>query len=222
MDKTQKRLAEMAKSTAEILIKTKSVLIRPSSPFTLTSGRLSPVYVDCRRLIAFPKERSKLMDMGTELIRYSLVDHDFDVVAGGETAGIPYAAWISERLNLPMCYIRKKPKGFGRNARIEGALEEGQRVLLVEDMATDGGSKLSFVEAIREVGASCHHCFVVFHYGIFPQGEKLLKEAEVSLHRLATWEHVFQLAEESGDYSRDDLNSLKLFLDNPTDWSASA
>src|SRR3546814_10452317 len=88
---------------------------------------------------------------------------------------------------LPMCYVRKKPKGFGRNARIEGDLKEGQRVVLIEDLATDGGSKLSFVEALREAGAACAHTFVVFHYGIFPQSVAALAETGVTLHALATW-----------------------------------
>ena len=108
------------------------------------------------------------------------------MVAGGETAGIPFAAWMADRLMLPMAYIRKKPKGFGRNARIEGNIKEGQRVLLVEDLATDGGSKLSFVEGIRDAGAECAHCFVVFHYGTFPESVANLKaqgvDAACALH----------------------------------------
>src|SRR3546814_10136010 len=85
-----------------------------------------------------------------------------DCIAGGETAGIPFAAWIAERLGLPMLYVRKKPKGFGRDAQIEGAFREGSRVLLVEDLATDGGSKLNFVDAIRRAGAEIAHTFVIF------------------------------------------------------------
>ena len=111
---------ELTKSAAKILIDTKSVLFRPEEPFILTSGKKSPVYVDCRKLIAFPEERQILMRMGGELLRNAGVAEDFDVVAGGETAGIPYSAWIADVLHKPMAYIRKKPKGFGRGARIEG------------------------------------------------------------------------------------------------------
>ena len=93
----------------------------------------------------------------------------FDNIAGGETAGIPFAALVAERLALPMTYVRKKPKGYGRNARIEGAMTEGQRVLLVEDLTTDGGSKLSFVDAIRETGATCGHTAVIFYYDDLPR-----------------------------------------------------
>ena len=152
-----------ARLTARILIETRSVLFRPNEPFVLTSGRASPVYIDCRRLIAFPRARRRLMEMAAARIEETVGFETLDVVAGGETAGIPYAAWLADRLMLPMCYIRKKPKGFGRNARIEGDLSPGQRALLVEDLATDGGSKLSFIEGLREAGpnaptASC--CFI--------------------------------------------------------------
>ena len=118
-----------AQITARILLETRSVLFRPEDPFTLTSGKKSPVYVDCRRLIAFPQERQRLMDLARDLIDEKIGRDAFDVVAGGETAGIPFAAWIADLLMLPMCYVRKKPKGFGRNARIEGNLEEGQRAI---------------------------------------------------------------------------------------------
>src|SRR5690606_33840608 len=116
---------------------------------------------------------------------------------GGETAGIPFAAWLSERLALPMVYVRKKPKGFGRNAQIEGTFPEGARVLLVEDLATDGGSKLAFIEALRTAGAEVAHCFVVFHYGIFPQSTASLAAQGVALHGLATWWDVLAVAEET-------------------------
>ena len=125
-----------AEIAANILLEIEAVHIRPETPFTFTSGRLSPVYVDCRKIISFPRARAQLMDMGVELLAQVAGLEQFDAVAGGETAGIPFAAWIAERLGLPMLYIRKKPKGFGRNARIEGELRPGQRVLLVEDLAS--------------------------------------------------------------------------------------
>ena len=103
----------------------------------------------------------------------------FDVVAGGETAGIPYAAWIAERLGLPMQYVSKKPKGFGRNAQIEGDVREGARTLLVEDLTTDGRSKINFCQALRNAGAIVDHVFVNFYYDIFPESKKILGELNV-------------------------------------------
>ena len=105
----------------------------------------------------------------------------FDAVAGGETAGIPFAAWMADRLELPMLYVRKKAKGFGRNAQIEGHLVEGQRVLLVEDMTTDGRSKVNFCNALREAGAKVEHVLVFFFYDIFPEGRTILSDLGVTL-----------------------------------------
>jgi orotate phosphoribosyltransferase len=212
-------ISSSANVAARILIETQSVLFKPDDPFTLTSGRKSPVYVDCRRLIAFPRARRRLMKMGAALIEEKVGFESLDVVAGGETAGIPFAAWIADHLMLPMCYIRKKPKGFGRNARIEGALKEGQRVILVEDMSTDGGSKLSFVEGIRAAGADCTHTFVTFHYGIFPEGEAKLKEAGVCLHHLATWWDVLACAKEDGYFQDGQADQVEAFLHDPKGWS---
>jgi orotate phosphoribosyltransferase len=143
-----------------------------------------------------------------------------DAIAGGETAGIPFAAWIAERLSLPMLYVRKKPKGFGRDAQIEGAMKEGDRVLLVEDLATDGGSKLNFVEALRTAGAKVTDTFVVFHYGIFPKGIQDLAEQGVRLHALATWWDALNVAEEQGYLAPDGLEQVRAFLNDPNGWSA--
>ena len=208
-----------AQVTARILLETRSVLFKPEDPFTFTSGKKSPVYVDCRRLIAFPQERQRLMELARTLIDEKIGRDALEVVAGGETAGIPFAAWIADLLMLPMCYVRKKPKGFGRNARIEGNLEEGQRAILVEDLATDGGSKLSFVEALREAGAQCAHTFVVFHYGIFPESITTLGEAGVTLHALATWRDVVDCAEEEGHLDKPSLAQVRAYLDAPDEWS---
>ena len=204
---------------ARILLETEAVLFRPDEPFIFTSGRASPVYVDCRRLISFPEARNALMDMAVSLLSREAGADAFDAVAGGETAGIPYAAWIADRLSLPMLYVRKKPKGFGRNARIEGTFEEGARILLVEDLATDGGSKLSFVEALREAGGAVAHCFVVFHYGIFPESVASLAEQGVRLHALATWHDVVAEADAAGYFTPAGLADVRAFLEAPVDWS---
>ena len=142
----------------------------------------------------------------------------FTNVAGGETAGIPFGALMAERLALPMTYIRKKPKGYGRNARIEGVMGEGDRVLLVEDLATDGGSKLSFVEAIRETGATCGHTAVIFFYGIFPGAEEKLAAEGVTLHRLCTWKDVVEVARAEGKFDSATLAEVEAFLAAPRTW----
>ena len=209
----------MAETTARILMEIEAVLFRPQDPFTLTSGRRSPVYVDCRKIISFPRARAQLMDFACDLIQREAGYESIDCIAGGETAGIPFAAWIAERLGLPMLYVRKKPKGFGRNAQIEGHMPEGSRVLLVEDLATDGGSKLNFVDAIRQAEAEIAHTFVIFHYGIFPDGVAALAERGVRLHALATWWDALAVAEQNGYLDDAGVAEVRRFLQDPESWT---
>lgn len=210
---------QCARLTARTLLDIQAVLFRPEDPFTFTSGRRSPVYVDCRRIISFPRARQLLMDLAVGQLAQAVGPEAFDAVAGGETAGIPFAAWMADRLGLPMVYVRKKPKGFGRNARIEGTFSEGARVLLVEDLATDGGSKLSFVEALRDAGAEVAHCFVVFHYGIFPEGIATLEAAGVKLHALCTWWDALAEAEARHYLMDEGTAQVRRFLNDPEGWA---
>ncbi len=167
----------IAEQTAKMYLDVGAVRFMEDKPFIFTSGWASPVYNDSRWLISFPQVRSAMMDFAVTTIERDVGRGKFDAVAGGETAGIAFAAWVAERLNLPMQYVRKKPKGFGRGAQIEGELKPGQRVLLVEDLATDGRSKVNFVKAIREAGGLCEHCFVIFFYDIYPEGKKILRRS---------------------------------------------
>lgn len=211
--------------TAAILLRIGAVGVRPAEPFRFTSGWASPVYIDCRRLISFVAERRHVIARATALLEERLGRGAFDAVAGGETAGIAYAAWIADALGLPMLYVRKQAKGFGRNARIEGALREGSlgegaRVLLVEDLATDGASKLSFADALRAAGAVVEHALVVFFYGIFPGAEANLAGAGLRLHYLATWWDVLAHAEAAGLWSPAERAQVRAFLADPVAWSA--
>src|SRR4051794_13754061 len=206
--------------TARMLLEVKAVLFFEDKPFIFTSGWASPVYIDCRKLIFYPRIRSQLVDFAAGTLARDAGFEQFDVVAGGETAGIPYAAWIADRLGLPMQYIRKKPKGFGRNAQIEGLLPEGSRTLLVEDLTTDGRSKINFINALRSAGASVEHAFVVFHYGIFPQSTTTMAEAGVRLHALATWWDVLRVAKEHNYFDTASIAEVEKFLHGPVDWSA--
>jgi orotate phosphoribosyltransferase len=212
--------AEAAEITARILIETKAVLFSPDAPFTFTSGRVSPVYIDCRKLISFPRARRRLMDFGADLIERAVGFESIDAVAGGETAGIPFAAWLAERLALPMLYVRKKPKGFGRNAQIEGEMPEGARILLVEDLASEGTSKINFIRALRAAGGAAKDAFVIFNYGIFPASDDLLEAEGVRLHALATWWDVLSVAEGLGYFAPAQLAAVKAFLEDPEGWSA--
>ncbi len=210
--------AEIARLTARALLEIEAVHFNATTPFILASGLPSPTYIDCRKLISYPRIRSMLMDFLTATVLRDAGFESFDIVAGGETAGIPFAALVAERLALPMTYIRKKPKGYGRNARIEGVMAEGDRVLLIEDLTTDGGSKLSFVEAIREVGATCAHTAVIFSYGIFPETVPKLAEHGVQLHQLCTWWDVLAEARSQRSFDPATLTEVEAFLTAPRAW----
>lgn len=210
--------SEIARLTARMLLEIGAVNFNTDEPYTLASGLPSPSYIDCRKLISYPRIRSTLMDFLTITVMRNAGFEVFDNIAGGETAGIPFAALVAERMALPMTYVRKKPKGYGKNARIEGDMSEGQRVLLVEDLTTDGGSKLSFVDAIRETGATCGHTAVIFYYDIFPETEKTLGDHGVALHHLCTWWDVLTEAKAQAAFPEETLNEVEKFLKSPRAW----
>ena len=209
----------MAELTAKMLLEVEAVRFMTDKPFVFTSGWASPVYTDCRRLISFPRVRTTLIDFATATIMRDVGFEQFDAVAGGETAGIPFAAWMADRLALPMLYVRKKPKGFGRVAQIEGHAVEGQRVLLVEDLTSDGRSKVNFCNALRQAGTTVEHVLVFFFYDIFPDAPKVLRELGVTLHSLATWWDVLAVARESGRFDASKLAEVEKFMRDPAGWS---
>jgi len=212
----RKTIAEL---TAKILLEVEAVRFYTDKPYIFTSGLASPVYTDCRRLISFPRVRSSLIDFGAWIVARDVGFEAFDAVAGGETAGIAFAAWMADKLGLPMQYVRKSAKGFGRNAQIEGEVKDGQRVLLVEDLTTDGGSKVNFINALRKAGVRCDHTFVFFYYDIFPEGLKTLKEMGVAHHALATWWDVLAVAKASEKFDGAKLAEVEAFMRDPRGWS---
>ena len=211
---------EIARLTAGMLLEIDAITFNSREPFTHASGKKAPTYVDCRKLISYPRIRSTLMDFLSVTTMREAGFEAFDNIAGGETAGIPFAALVAERLALPMTYVRKKPKGYGKNARIEGVMTEGQRVLLIEDLTTDGGSKLSFVDAIRETGATCNATAVIFYYGIFAGVEETLANHGVQLIHLCTWWDVLAEAKARGSYDSETLDAVEAYLRDPEGWSA--
>ena len=212
--------ALIAETVAKMLLEIEAVHFRADQPYTFTSGLASPVYIDCRKLISYPRIRSAVIDFAASTVLRGAGFEKFDAVAGGETAGIPFAAWLSDRLALPMLYVRKKPKGFGRDAQIEGNLADGARVLLVEDLTTDGGSKLKFAEAIGKAGAKVTDTFAVFYYDIFPDTPERLKAAGMRLHYLTTWWDVLEVCRKEKRYDTETLTQVEKFLKSPLEWSA--
>jgi orotate phosphoribosyltransferase len=210
----------IARQTARMLLEIEAISFNATTPFIFTSGWASPVYTDMRKIIAYPRLRRDLTNLAAETIFAEIGYECLDVIAGGETAGIPFAAWLADRMMLPMQYIRKKPKGFGRNAQIEGVILDEGRALLVEDLATDGRSKVSFCDALRAAGQRCDHAFVFFFYDIFPQARAAMSEIGVTLHYLVTWWDVLEAAKETGHFPATTLEEVEHFLHEPAAWSA--
>ena len=210
---------EMARLTARMLLEIKAVNFEVENPYKLASGLVSPSYIDCREIISYPSARSAMMDFLVATVQRDVGFEAFDSVAGGETGGIPYGAWMADRMGLPMQYVRKKPKGYGKGSQVEGVLKEGQRVLLAEDMTTDGGSKIKFVQAIRDAGGVCNHTALIFFYDIFPNTRENLASHGISLHYLATWHDVLAEAKAGDYFDVKTLDEVEKFFDDPLAWS---
>ena len=195
---------------ADILLSIGCVNINFKNKFTLTSGKKSPVYVDCRKLVSFPKEREIIINEMSKQIKSKYKNQI--IVAGGETAGIPYSSYISQKLKLPMVYIRKKPKGFGKGKIIEGEFKKKSKSILIEDMATDGGSKIHFINSMRKAHLLVKDIFVVFFYDIYPSAKENIKKMKINLNYLASWKDILEV---SPNYiSNKDFNNLKKYLDD--------
>ncbi len=206
-------------TTAKILLEVQAVHFNAEKPFIFTSGWASPVYIDCRKLISYPRVRRALMEMAETTITRDIGFEQIDAVAGGETAGIPFAAWIADRMMVPMQYVRKKPKGFGRNAQIEGDMKDGARVLVIEDLTTAGGSMFTFIDAIRAAGGIVDHGMALFYYGIFPEAVERFANRKVNLQYITTWREVLAVAKEQKLFDDKTLEEVEAFLNAPLAWS---
>ena len=181
--------------------------------FTLASNRTSPVYIDIRILPSTPASFDTIVDALVVKVK----ELGADVVAGCETAGIPVAAAIAIKAQIPMVYVRKRPKGYGTNSMIEGVLSKGQKVVLIDDMITNGKSKLGFVEGVRKEGAIVSDCLVILDRE--QGGTETLKEAGLQLHSLITLNELLEFLKESGGVDEDNYNITKKYLANPEQWN---
>ena len=209
--------AVMAELLARMLWEIKAVHFNAETPYKYASGIISPVYIDCRKLLSFPRIRSTVMDFAASTLLRDAGFEQFDCIAGGETAGIPFAALLADRLGLPMIYVRKQPKGHGRNAQIEGNMPEGSRVLVIEDLTTAGGSMFKFIDAVRAAGGIVDHGIALFFYDIF--GQQRFTDGKVRLHHIATWRNVLAVARAQKLFDDKTLEEVEAFLDAPLAWS---
>ena len=215
-------MSEVSKTVAEMLLRTESIQVYKDKPFVFVSGRISPVYIDCRKLLSFPIEREYIVTQLARKVETDIGVGNIDVVAGGETAGIPYASFVSHLIKKPMIYIRKQPKGYGGTKQIEGILEAGKRVLLVEDLITDGLSKLRFNIGIRGAGAKMTHCLCVFDYASDRlnkhEGKENLAKNDIVLHVLANWDDVLDTGLSKSYFSARASEQIVDFLKDAENW----
>ncbi len=201
-----------AEAAARIVVDGGAVYTRTSGdPFFFTSGWASPIFVDVKRLISLPDARDRLMTISLETIEQVIGSRTFDVVAGCELAGVPFATLIADRLRLPLVVVRKQGKGFGRLAQFEGTFEPGARALLVDDLATDGFSKTSFKSALERAEAAVVASFVLLNYAIFPAAPKIIS--------LLTLADVIAVAELQHYIDARALEEVKSFLEDAPRWS---
>lgn len=203
---------------AKQLLEIGAVNFRPEEPFEFASGRRSPIYVDVRRMIGDAAIRSRLAHTAANFVYDRIGTKNFAVVAGGETAGIPIATLIADRVYKSLCYVRKAPKGHGRGAQIEGLsddeLAEGRKFLLCEDLCSEGGSKRNFIHAIRQSGNIVTDIFVVYSYGVFG-AEEALAEDGITLHSMVNAAKLVEVAEDIGAFPAE-IGQIREFLASPT------
>lgn len=203
------------KQVAEQLLKIKAVFLQPNDPFTWASGIKSPIYCDNRLTLGFPKTRQFIAAALAEKIKTAFPD--VEVLAGTATAGIPHAAWASDLLDLPMVYVRSKAKEHGKGNQIEGPIAKGQKVVVIEDLISTGGSSITAVEALREAGCEVLGIAAIFTYGL-EKGKTLLGAANVEVAALTNYETLLEVALDEGYVSEGDMATLKEWNKDPEKW----
>lgn len=210
--------AEIGKAVAELLLNARAIHVNRTQPYILAAGWASPVYVDCRVLIGAPEHRHAITDLASRYAAATFPAGSFDAVAGAETAGIPFACWLADRMNLKLRYVRKRPLGIGRHAQIEGGPVEDMRVLLVDDLTTDGASKLAFARGLRAANAVVEHVLTIFYHDAFPDAGARLQRGGLKLHSLATWADILR-ADAGAGLATEDRAEVERFLADPVAWS---
>lgn len=207
----------MNEEISKTLLKINAFSVNIKEPFKFVSGILSPIYIDCRRLISFPEERKIIINHAVDIVKKEIGLKNLDVIAGGETAGIPLAAWLADKLNMPMIYVRKKPKGYGKQKQTEGVLNRGQKVLLFEDMMTTGGSKINFYNGIVNDGGVMEHCLVIFNYG-YEEAKKSLKENNIQLLAMTNLDSVLKVGKAEGYFTSEELKEVREWFKDKEKW----
>ncbi|KHF28595.1 orotate phosphoribosyltransferase [Anoxybacillus pushchinoensis] len=195
----------MKKQIAKQLLSIGAVSLSPNEPFTWSSGIQAPIYCDNRLTLAYPATRRMIADELTAFIRTHFPH--VHVIAGTATAGIPHAAWVSERLDVPMCYVRSQAKGHGKGKQIEGKVEKGQNVVVVEDLISTGGSSLNAVRALREAGCEVLGVVAIFTYGL-EKGKRAFEQERVPVYTVTDYDALMEVALELGIITEEERATL--------------
>ncbi|SDW86113.1 orotate phosphoribosyltransferase [Paenibacillus sp. CF384] len=205
-------LEQLPREIAKGLLQINAVALRPNEPFTWTSGMKSPIYCDNRLTMSYPEIRDLIAEGFATVIREQFPD--CEAVAGIATGGIPHAAWVAQKLNLPMLYVRDKAKGHGKTNQIEGAFKPGQKVVLIEDLISTGGSSLKAAVAVREAGCEVQGVVAIFTYQ-FPNAIAAFAEEGIPLATLSNYSALIEVAAEQGIVQQSDIAVLQSWRENP-------
>ncbi|RED65809.1 orotate phosphoribosyltransferase [Cohnella lupini] len=205
-------LEQLPATIASSLLEIGAVNLRPNEPFTWTSGIISPIYCDNRLTMSYPAIREAIAEGFAALIRENYPDTE--VIAGTATAGIPHAAWVAQKLNLPMAYIRDKAKGHGKQNQIEGIIREGQKVVVIEDLISTGGSSLKAALAVIEAGGDVQSVLAIFTYQL-AQAEEAFREEGIELQTLSNYSALVEEARRKGSISDADVSLLQSWRESP-------
>lgn len=206
---------DTALKVAEFLLQIKAIKLNNAEPFTWASGWKSPIYCDNRKTLSYPPIRTYIRQQYVDKIREAFGSPD--VIAGVATGGIAQAALIAQEMDLPMIYVRSSSKGHGLQNQIEGAIEKGQKVVVIEDLISSGMSSLKAVEALREFGAEVVGMVAIFTYG-FDVAKKNFEDYNCTLETLTDYEHLLEIALSTSYIKKDDITSLKEWRANPSTW----
>ncbi|MCK5068306.1 MAG: orotate phosphoribosyltransferase [Bacteroidales bacterium] len=208
-------MAEINRKVAGLLLQSKAIILEPAKPFTWASGWQSPIYCDNRVTLSYPEIRNYIREAFTRVINDAFPAPD--LVAGVATGAIAQGALVADAMNLPFVYVRPSAKGHGRQNLIEGRLQRGQKVVVVEDLISTGGSSLKAVEALRQAGAEVTGMVAIFSYG-FQLAEDNFRDAKVVLHTLTDYHTLIEAALESGDIQPEQVALLQQWRKNPAQW----
>lgn len=205
----------LARNIASDLLAIEAVYLKPEQPFTWASGIKSPIYTDNRITLSYPKTRTLIEDGFVATIKAHFPE--VEVIAGTATAGIPHGAIIADKMDLPFAYIRSKPKDHGAGNQIEGRVLKGQKMVVIEDLISTGGSVLEAVAAAQEEGADVLGVAAIFTYEL-PKAEQNFKDAGVALVTLSNYSELIKVAKEQDYIDETGLTLLQRFRENPSDW----